>query len=230
MVKKAVCITMVVGLLFGALVSLSADSHTFFADFDSAGFPYGEYGEWKLENGRLYQKDQDSRLAKITFEVDQSGIMEYSFNVRYEGGALSDRMGGFGLQVFVDDAHKGKSWGNGESYLLWVNYDQNPSYGQAGFRAQVYRSYTHSRMELLEGYDIPLDQRVLQAENLKVNIPVKIQVNGSNGLVKVWDPTRPGTYIRFYLDEAPGRGNYFSLRSNSLAVSFDNLSVKPAAQ
>jgi hypothetical protein len=134
-------------------------------------------------------------------------------------------MGGFGIHIFVDDAHNGKSWGNGKSYLLWLNYDEKPTYGGAGFRAQVYKSEGHSKMRLLEGYDVPLNPKVLTVKNLDLVVPVKIQVDGRSGLVKVWDPSRPGTYVRFYLDDSPGRGRYISLRTNSLAVSFDNLKI-----
>ncbi len=216
----AVCV-----LLLFVATSVTAETTRFNASFSSGTSSSGAYGEWKSSRGRLVQGDPNEALAKINFRAVQDGVMEYTFDVRYVDGGLVDRMGGFGLQVFVDDAHHGKSWGNGNSYLLWINYDENPSYGKAGFRAQVYRSTGHSKMELLDGYDIGLNPRVLTAKNLDLVVPAKIQVDGKTGLVKVWDPSRPGTYVRFYLDGAPGRGRYFSLRTNSLSVSFDNLKV-----
>src|SRR6056297_1899871 len=79
-------------------------------------------GEWEISRGRLYQNDTDERLAKVNLKVPQSGIMQYEFDLRYEGGGYEDYMGGFGLQVFVDEAAETRSWGNGESYLLWLNY------------------------------------------------------------------------------------------------------------
>jgi len=175
--------------------------------------------------GRLYQSDEDQRLAKINFRVPQSGTMEYRFDVRYEGGGYEDRMGGFGLQVFADKAFAGRSWGNGKSYLLWLNYDENTTYGRPGFQAQVYKSRSHVDMRLLEDYQAQLPVKYLDIDYIDVAVPARIQVNGDTGLVKVWDPTRSGVYYRFYLDEAPGRGNYLALRTNSLAVSFDNLEV-----
>ncbi|HDQ14591.1 MAG TPA: hypothetical protein ENN41_07250 [Sediminispirochaeta sp.] len=224
--RKLYPIAFAVVLLLTGGLTLVADEVVFSADFDSMPETAGSYGEWEVSRGRLHQRDSGNRLAKINFSVPQSGLMEYSFDVRYQGGGLEDRMGGFGVHVFADRAHRGKSWGNGESYLLWINYDENPSYGKAGFRGQVYRSFNHSWMELPESYDIPLDPKVLSTENLRLSIPLKIQVDGRSGLVKVWDPTRRGTYIRFQLESAPGEGRYFSLRSNSLALSFDNLRIR----
>lgn len=226
MKKQTISIAMCVVLLFAGTVLAIADTSVFSANFSYGMSDYGEFGGWKVRNNRLYQQDTQEHLSKINFKAPQSGLMEYTFDVRYEAGGLSDRMAGFGVQVFVDEAHNGKSWGNGESYLLWLNYDEDPSYGKAGFRGQVYRSYGHSRMELLEGYDVALNPKVLTKENMELKVPVKIQVDGDTGLVKIWDPSRPGTYVRFYLDDSPGKGNYMSLRTNSLAASFDNLEVR----
>lgn len=217
-------VTVCVMLLFAA-ASVTAETTEFYSSFVSGTSASGDYGRWAAAGGRLFQRDTDEPLAKINFKADQYGVMEYTFDVRYEGGGLSDRMGGFGIQIFVDDAYNGKSWGNGESYLLWLNYDENPSYGGSGFRAQVYKSTGNSKMEILKGYDVALNPRVLTVKNLDLVVPVKIQVDGRSGLVKVWDPSRPGTYVRFYLDDSPGRGRYFSLRTNSLAASFDNVKV-----
>jgi hypothetical protein len=194
-------------------------------DFSSSPDHSGAYGDWHSMRGRLYQSDEDQRLAKINFRVPQSGTMEYRFDVRYEGGGYEDRMGGFGLQVFADKAFAGRSWGNGKSYLLWLNYDENTTYGRPGFQAQVYKSRSHVDMRLLEDYQAQLPVKYLDIDYIDVAVPARIQVNGDTGLVKVWDPTRSGVYYRFYLDEAPGRGNYLALRTNSLAVSFDNLEV-----
>lgn len=225
MKKRTISIVMCILLLTAGATLSFADTTVLNTGFSSGMSEYGEFGGWRVRSARLYQQDTQEHLAKINFEAPQSGLMEYNFNVRYEAGGLTDRMGGFGIQVFVDKAHNGKSWGNGDSYLLWLNYDENPSYGKAGFRGQVYRSYGHSRMELLEGYDVALNPSVLTQENMSLNVPVKIQVDGDTGLVKVWDPSRPGTYVRFYLDKAPGKGSYISLRTNSLAASFDNVKV-----
>ncbi|MDY7030258.1 MAG: hypothetical protein SVR04_18385 [Spirochaetota bacterium] len=225
MSKRMFFMTAVLVLLMACGSFLTAETNVLASKFQYGMSSAGEYGNWTVQNNRLYQMDTEEKLAKINFRAAQEGLMEYIFDVRYEGGGFIDRMGGFGIQVFVDDAHRGKSWGNGESFLLWLNYDEEPSYGKAGFRAQVYQSFSHSRMELIDGYDIPLNPSVLTAANMDLVIPVKIQIDGDTGLVKVWDPTREGMYVRFYLNKAPGEGSFISLRTNSLSVSFDNLTV-----
>ena len=225
MSRRMFFVTAVLVLLIACSSFLTAETNVLSSKFQYGMSSAGEYGAWTVQNNRLYQTDTDEKLAKVNFRAAQKGLVQYTFDVRYEGGGFIDRMGGFGIQVFVNDAFKGKSWGNGESFLLWLNYDENPSYGKAGFRAQVYQSFGHSRMELIDGYDIPLNPAVLTAANMDLVIPVKIQIDGDTGLVKVWDPTREGMYVRFYLNEAPGEGNFVSLRTNSLAVSFDNLMV-----
>jgi hypothetical protein len=215
---------LVVALFFGAALSLSAQS--FSADFGRTASDAGRYGTWQVSAGRLYQRDVVEPLAKINFRVPQSGLMEYTFNVRYEGGGIEDMKAGFGLQVFVDSAHSGRSWGNGKSWLLWLNYDENATYGGKGFRGQVYKSKSHTSMQLMDAYDIELDASVLTEENLDIIVPVKITVDGRNGQVRVWDPTVDNYYYEFYLDDAPGSGNYISFRTNSLSASFDDLRVR----
>jgi hypothetical protein len=186
----------------------------------------GAVGDWTLENGRLHQRDTRQHMAKINFQVPQRGPMEYRFDVQYEDGGIEDQMGGFGIHVFVDEPFPGRSWGNGNSYLLWVNYDPEATYGKQGFTAQVYNSSNFFTMQLLPAYQMKLDTAMLTRENLSLTIPVRIQINGKTGLVKVYDPRREGYYYKFRLPEAPMRGSHIALRTNSLAVSFDNLNVR----
>ncbi|MAG13977.1 MAG: hypothetical protein CMN78_05220 [Spirochaetales bacterium] len=82
------------------------------------------HGDWEVKGGRLYQSDTEEHLAKINVMATQAGEMQYEFDVRYEGGGIDDMMGGFGIHFFVDKAWDGRSWGNGNSYLLWLNYDE----------------------------------------------------------------------------------------------------------
>ncbi|MFO7849480.1 MAG: hypothetical protein R6V67_05940 [Spirochaetia bacterium] len=206
------------GPLFGETVLTENFSDT----FDHSG----AYGDWEVNRGRLYQEDTEEHLSKINFKAPQKGLMEYRFNVRYEDGGIEDRMGGFGVHLFVDSAFSGKSWGNGKSYLLWLNYDEDPAYGSRGFQAQVYKSTKHFEMELLDGYEVELPVSYLSSSYMDTIIPVRLQVDGDSGLVKVWDPSREGRYFRFYLDEAPEEGDYFSFRTNNLSVSFDDLVIR----
>ncbi|MFP4266658.1 MAG: hypothetical protein ACLFQW_01545 [Spirochaetaceae bacterium] len=224
MKRKQSVFSIVIFLLFsgGYLFAQTAASENFSGSLDHSG----AYGQWEVDGGRLYQKDTEEHLAKINFKAPQKGIMEYRFDVRYEGGGIEDRMGGFGVHLFVDSAFAGKSWGNGESCLLWLNYDEDPIYGSAGLQAQVYKSTKHFEMELLEDYETELPVRYLDTSYMDTVIPVKIQVDCSDGKVKVYDPTQSGRYFQFYLDEVPKEGNYFSFRTNNLSLSFDNLLIQ----
>ena len=219
---KRVVLIALVGLAFA--VSLSAQQVVLSRSFSHSGPATPSYGGWQVMNGRLYQTEANNPLAKINFAAPQSGIMEYTFNVRYETG-LQDNKGGFGIQIFIDKAFDRRSWGDGRSYLLWLNYDLHPTYGGAGFRAQVYRSTSNSEMVLMPGYDIALNASDLPTSDTSVIVPVKIIVDGATGQVKVWDPTQDHYYYTFNLGAAPGSGNYIALRTNSLSVSFGNLQV-----
>ena len=156
----------------------------------------------------------------------QTGEMQYEFSVRYEGGGFDDMMGGFGIHVFVDKAWDGISWGNGNSFLLWLNFDPEPTEEYPiGFTAQVYKSTSAIKMALVGEFDLNKYAYLLSASNMGLDIPARIKVNGETGSVWVEDPTLPGFGYRFSLGSALGSGNYVSLRTNSLALSFDNLKV-----
>ena len=120
-----------------------------------------------------------------------------------------------------------------------------------GFRAQVYESTSNTKMALARdpaisrddalrrvtvddymsidiiaalrawGVDLSIDDigRYLDAE-----VPVNIRVNTRTGRVGVLDPTAP---VRFYFNVDPSvlAGNYVSLRTNSLAASYNYFTV-----
>jgi hypothetical protein len=182
-------------------------------------------GRWAPSGGRLYQNDEGARLAKINVRAPQSGAMVYEFNARYESGA-EDGHGGFGLHVFADTAYNSASWGSGKSYLLWLNYDEKPLSRQipSGLSAQIYRSYTNSRMDLLESVDLNEYASLLTQDNLSAPVPFRIVVDGSTGEVRVYDPTDPNleNYRYFYIDrkDIPLNGNWVALRTNGMRLSF----------
>ncbi|MBT3273888.1 MAG: hypothetical protein HN368_12090 [Spirochaetales bacterium] len=215
---------LVILLLVGA--SAFAQTVVFQQGFSGQTMLPKAHGDWEVKGGRLYQSDTEERLAKVNVMAPQSGDMQYEFNLRYEGGGFEDMMGGFGVHIFVDKAWDGKSWGNGNSMLLWLNYDASPNAGYpAGFTAQVYKSTSETKMELIGQFDLNRYAYLLNAANMSVMVPVRIKVNGSTGSVWVEDPTLPGYGYRFGLGQSLGRGNYVALRTNSLAVSYDNLKV-----
>ena len=181
-------------------------------------------GSWRFIGSRLYQNDAKSGLAKANFKVPQSGPMLYEFNTKYEGGA-EDGHGGFGIHIFVDSAINRASWGAGKSYLLWLNYDEKPISKDipAGLSAQVYRSTTNSRMELIASIPLSDYEPLLTDDNLSYPIPFRIEANGNTGEVRIYDPADPdGNYFYFFIDkrELPLRGNYVALRTNGIKLSF----------
>ena len=179
-------------------------------------------GNWTLVGNRLYQNDARARLAKVNMRAPQSGPMIYEFNVRYEDG-IEDGHGGFGLHIFADNVYHGASWGSGASYLLWLNYDENPiTRGiPRGFSAQVYRSTTNSNMEILDSIDLNEYAHLLTYENCAADsVPAKIWVDGNTGEVRVYDPTDLDYYYYLFLPARNLRGGWISLRTNGLKLSF----------
>jgi hypothetical protein len=181
-------------------------------------------GNWSFTGNRLFQNDAKAALAKVNFRAPQSGPMIYEFNVRYEDG-IENGHGGFGLHVFADDVSNTASWGSGASYLLWLNYDEKPvtSNFTRGFSAQIYRSISNSSMELIQNYDLNQYTYLLTYENCAAQpVPGRIWVNGDTGEVRVYDPTDPAleAYFYFYLPARNLRGNWVSLRTNGLKLSF----------
>jgi len=179
------------------------------------------YGHWNVVGDRLVQSDVKAGMARVDIPFPQAGIVTYQFNVRYETGGLSDMHAGFGIHIFVDKPAKGKAWGNGKSYLLWLNYDKNAKNITKGLSAQVYKSLSNSKMKLVADIDLNKFAYLLSANNLHVVVPVKMTVNGFNGDVKIYDPTDPTWVYVFNLgNRAPLTGKYISLRTNSASFSF----------
>jgi hypothetical protein len=180
-------------------------------------------GNWVMTGDRLFQNDANARLAKVNVRAPQSGPMYYEFNVRYEGGT-EDGHGGFGIHIFADNVIHRASWGSGTSYLLWLNYDENPVTPgiHRGLSGQVYRSYSNSRMELVESFDLNEFVPFLTLENLRDPIPVLIRADGNTGEVRIYDPTDPDMldYFYFFLPTRNLRGNWVSLRTNGIRLSF----------
>jgi hypothetical protein len=202
-----------------------AQTVVFHQDFNTSIMLPKAYGDWEIRGGRLYQSDIEEPLAKINVMARQSGEMQYEFTVRYEGGGVEDLMGGFGIHVFVKDPWNGMSWGNGDSFLLWLNYDPEPTYGPTGFTAQVYKSVSETKMELVGHYDLNRYAYLLNTSNADVVVPARIKIDSSNGSVWVESPMQAGYGYRFSLGMPLGTGDHVALRTNSLALSFDNLKV-----
>ena len=223
--------------------------------FESLGDWVPGYGEWGIRGGMLVQRDTDTGLARIDRPVPQSDEIEISFQVRYQAGGFDDaaalRRGflhaGFGIMIGVENPPLGRmAWGAGDSYLLWLNLDTRAeTYTDApehfGFRGQVYRSENNATMDLSDDarYGVSLNADILAAlaaagidlsiadleAYVTVLVPIKIRINYETGVVMVMDPTNPSLWLSFDLDPDVLAGNYVSLRTNELAVSFTDFVV-----
>ncbi len=223
-------------------------------DFATLGEWVPGYGEWGIRGGMLVQRDTDTGLARIDRMVSPvavtSGEYELSFKVRYEAGGFADRAAllsqqlhaGFGIHVGVENPPLGRvAWGAGSSYLLWLNLDTRRETAMdarehLGFRAQVYESIKNSEMYLDKdlnvdiigalnayGYSVGLEDL---STFIQSPVEIKIRVNFSTGRIMVMDPTNPSLWFYFNVDPRVLRGNYVSLRTNSLAVSFADFMVR----
>ncbi len=216
-------------------------------------------GDWVTSGGRLVQRDESAPLARIDKRIDARGVYQIDFDIHYVDGGYKSQQdlrngyyhAGFGVHVGVADPPLGKmAWGNGESYLLWLNLDTRPETRRNapehyGFRAQVYESVSNSQMALWEdravrqlfGDPVMSIDLVRALRNYGVNfsindlmdyldrdVPVSIRVNTRTGEIGVKDPTAP---LRFYFRVEPEliRGSYVSLRTNSLSTSYDDFTV-----
>ena len=179
------------------------------------------YGSWKISSSELSQTSLNAGMAKANIYVPQKDTMVYEFKAKYIDG-LQDGRGGFGIHVFVDKPAAGKAWGEGESYLLWINYDENPvsSSTPKGLSAQIYKSDSNSRMNLVQSVSLSALEPML-SQYLGYTLPVKLMIDGNSGMARIYDPFKTDVYYTFSLSrDTPLKGDYVSLRTNSLGVAF----------
>ncbi|MBI9107416.1 MAG: hypothetical protein JEZ04_11790 [Spirochaetales bacterium] len=187
---------------------------------DDYGFTYGD---WEIDGSRLYQNDVNVGIGKAWLSYPQEGVVEYRFNVRYEDGLLDDSHVGFGIHIFVDKPARGYSWGEGHSYLLWLNYDSKPVSDDipAGLSLQIYRSNANWKMELLESVSLAELEKVIVRYPENTIVPFRIVADGRSGIVKLYDPVNESIYYPFKLDNKKAlSGDYITLRTNSASFSF----------
>ena len=179
-------------------------------------------GNWSLERGiRLYQNAVDAPRAKLWLNVPQQGSMIYEFTMRYEGGA-EDGHGGVGLHILADTAPTGKSWGMGHSWMLWLNYDKNPTAPgiPEGLSAQIYQSTSNEDMEIIQSISLKRIESIA-ARYLNTDVPVKLTYAAEEGRIYIADPR--GITLGWYVDLPNGRnitGNYVAIRTNGVKASF----------
>jgi hypothetical protein len=184
-------------------------------------------GNWAVQDGRLFQNDDKARLAKVNIPVPQKNtVMSYEFDARYEDGG-EDGHGGFGLHIFADKDFNGASWGAGQSYLLWLNYDENPQNKNIlpGLTAQIYRSYSNSYMVLMESFD--LNDYIVDITDEEIYAPVhfKVTADSKTGEIHVYDPVDEGSYYVLNLGSSPLEGSWVVLRTNGVKLSFSDFDI-----
>ena len=226
-----------VQLFLGASVFAFADSVMLSDGFNSGSL--GSWkpisGSWRVMNGRLQQLDTKENMAMIVAPVYQSGKMLYEFDVEYIGGGEDD-YAGFGIHICVSGPSAKRSWGNGQSMLGWVTWDPK-AYGSPGAFIQVYESMSNSNMGLYTGVYpgsdpmkygnlIPVNREYLDTKYLSYRVPVKLMIDTRTGNGRFYDPFDPDKYYYPFSLGGPVRaGGYFALRTNSVALSFDNVRV-----
>ena len=191
-----------------------------FSDSGELGFTHGD---WEVSGNRLYQNDVDTGIAKAWLAYPQNGVVEYRFNVRLEEGFADDAHAGFGIHLFVDKPARGFSWGEGHSYLLWLNYDADPVSSEIpkGLSAQVYRSEVNWDMELIQSVDLSAVEKSLASYSSDILVPVRIVADGRTGNVRLYDPVDDSVYYNLSLgNKRPLNGNFVTLRTNSASFSF----------
>jgi hypothetical protein len=185
-------------------------------------------GSWQVKDGKLVQADSGENMAVLNIPCQQSGVMQYEFDLEYVDG-FQDGYGGFGIHILVSDPSRGRAWGDGTSGLLWLAMD-NLTYG-SGIFAQAYASTSLTRMGLYpprpiaDGFEFRLPDQYVQPEYLSVTIPVKIVVDIPGGEIRLYDPLDMNTYYAFSVTIPISSGSYFAFRTNSLAAKFDNLKI-----
>jgi len=231
---KKLALSLIV-LCIAATVSVFAQSVA--DDFSSIGAWKAAHGSWKAD-GALTQSNVKTGLAQISRQVPQSGVFELEFSAKYIEGGYTDLKaaatgkyhGGFGIHIGVDKPAASMAWGNGKSYLLWFNLDTTvPKDSEFyGLRAQVYKSESSSRMNLMKDYNIEiLPQEVVTAnlDYLAYALPIRMVVNTDSGEVRVYDPTVTDYYYYFNLDPKMLKGGYVAFRTNRVSVAFDDFKV-----
>ncbi len=204
-------ITVMTGMVF-------ADSHLMF------GTPEGD---WAVRRNRLYQYDADASRAKAWVSVPQNGSMIYEFTMRYEGG-IEDGHGGVGIHILSDTRPEGRSWGMGDSWLLWLNYDTVSAQPDIpkGLSAQLYKSTSNSDMELIDSVSLSSVEPIA-AQYINSIVPVKLTYLSSQGRVLIADPR--GKSAGWYIDLPDGRyetGQYAAVRTNGIRMSFSSSDIE----
>jgi len=229
MTRRIISLLILCGI---STTSIFGDRVLFTDSFDFLGEWKQDSGKWAVVEGALRQESPEEKIATISREVLQKGIVEYKFDVGYISG-IDDLYGGFGIHILVDNPTRLRSWGQNSSYLFWLTYDEE-AYGFENVFAQVYRSIgpIHMDFHRMIGSEFPVPTHFLigtssPAEALiNRRLRIRLVMDTQTGRGRLYSPARPHSYYEIDLGQNLGSGKYISLRTNSLALTFDNVSVR----
>lgn len=126
-------------------------------------------GDWLVSGTSISQRDANDQFARIDVSLPDQDEIVISFDVSYDDGGIAQNhitrqgelQGGFGIHIgTTDPSVQSRTWGNGKSYLLWLNVDtrewtrENRS-EYYGLRAQVYKSTNKNLMRLDQVSNVP---------------------------------------------------------------------------
>jgi hypothetical protein len=225
-------------LFVGSAAMLCADQHAVSNSFSSSSLRGWQpvSGSWRVMGGKLVQTDTREKMAMINIPVHQEGVMMYQFDLEYRSGGEDD-YAGFGIHICVNNPTDKRSWGNGRSVLGWVTWDPE-AYGYPGAFIHVYESMGQTDMNLHEavfpradimryGDMLPVNTEYIKSEYLNAVVPIRIMLDTRTGEGRFYDPFDPDRYYYpFDLGTRIRPGDYFSLRTNSVSVSIDNLEIR----
>ena len=219
-------------LLFLCSAAAFSQDTLFIDTFEYMGEWRTESGDWIVADGELLQRDEGEKIASISRIVRQRGTLVYEFDVRYLGG-LDDKYGGFGLHILMDAPTGMRSWGQNRSYLLWLTYDVE-AYETEHIYAQVYRSMNPIKMDFLnmDGDELPIPLGILSGRSIRTHmneqssLHLKIVIDTATGKGRLYHPIQRQFYYDIDLGASLDPGMYIALRTNSVSLVFDNVTVK----
>lgn len=204
----------VTALLMFMNLSIFAKNHTSFL---------APEGDWEISRNQVIQKDAEAPRAKALVKIPQKESTIYEFSLLYLGGG-EDGHGGVGVHILADSPVDGISWGLSDSWLLWLNYDENPSAKgvPAGLSAQVYKSKNNKDMEIVHSIRLNHLTDVLM-QNLNTEIPIKLTFVKEIQRVFIADPTErtAGWYVDLP-NSMNDTGSYVAARTNGISVAFSS--------
>ncbi|GAB6090011.1 hypothetical protein [Spirochaeta dissipatitropha] len=201
-------------------------------------------GQWSIQNGHLVQNSTQESMARIDRKVNTRGNYRIELPVQYIGGGYASNEdlrngiyhGGFGIHLGVAEPATGKrSWGNGDSYLLWINLDTRPETRRNapehfGIRAQIYRSHGNSQMTLVSDPRIrqdPVMSKYAHGEYASINLEAMLQDAGLNlQALDIAETLTNGAVLNLEVNPANGR---ISIRIPGLNGAITFTVPEPAA-